>query len=102
MSSNVTAPFCAKALPQTIFAPVFRVMLVSARIFPWNEVLVPSVAELPTFQNTLHAEPLFVIRTDELLAVVSALPILKTNTELALPWALRVSAPVNPAEESKQ
>ena len=45
--SKVTAPFRAKALPQPMVAPVFRVMLVSARIFPWNEVVVPRVAELP-------------------------------------------------------
>ena len=32
--SNVTAPFCAKALPALIFAPVFSVILVSARMFP--------------------------------------------------------------------
>jgi hypothetical protein len=32
--SNVTAPFLAKALPQPMVAPVFRVMLLSARIFP--------------------------------------------------------------------
>jgi hypothetical protein len=32
--SNVTAPFLARALPGIMTAPVFRVMLVSARIFP--------------------------------------------------------------------
>jgi hypothetical protein len=32
--SKVTAPFLAKALPHPMLAPVFRVMLVSARIFP--------------------------------------------------------------------
>jgi len=52
--SIVTAPFRAKALPDTS-APVFRVMLVSARMFPTNAVPVPRVAELPTCQNTLHA-----------------------------------------------
>ena len=51
--SIVTAPFRAKALPDTL-APVFRVMLVSARIFPANAVPVPRVAELPTCQNTLQ------------------------------------------------
>ena len=100
--SIVTAPFLAKALPETMSAPVVRVMLASARIFPWNEVVVPSVAELPTCQNTLQAGPPVVMRTDELLAVVSVLPIWKTKTELGSPWALRVSVPVNPADESKQ
>ena len=92
--SRVTAPFRARALPSRL-ALVFRVMLVNARIFPWNEVVVPSVAELPTFQNTLHPDPLLIMTTDELLAVVIVLPIWKTKTELGLPWASRVSAPVN-------
>ena len=48
--SIVTAPVCAKALPQVILAPVVRVMLVSARMFPSNLVFVPRVAELPTTQ----------------------------------------------------
>ena len=51
--SSVTAPFRARALPDTL-APVFMVMLVSARIFPTNVVVVPRVAELPTCQNTLQ------------------------------------------------
>ena len=51
--SSVTAPFFAKASPQIILALVLRVMLVSARMSPTNDVLVPSVAELPTLKNTL-------------------------------------------------
>ena len=51
--SSVTAPFCARAAPQAMLAPVFNVMLVSARMSPTNEVVVPSVAELPTCQKTL-------------------------------------------------
>ena len=51
--SNVTAPFCAKAAPQLICAPVSSAMLVSARMSPTNAVPVPSVAELPTLKNTL-------------------------------------------------
>jgi len=93
--SNVTAPFLARARPEAIFAPVFKVMLVSARIFPWNEVVVPRVAEVRTCQNTLQPEPLLVMRTDELLAVVSVLPILKIKTESGLPRPFRVSTPVN-------
>ena len=50
----VTAPSCANAAP-LMLAPVFRVMLVKAIILPTNDVVVPSVAELPTVQNTLHA-----------------------------------------------
>jgi len=51
--SIVTAPFRAKALPDTL-APVVRVMLVSARIFPTNVLFVPRTAELPICQNTLQ------------------------------------------------
>lgn len=56
-------------------APVFAVMLVKAKIFPAKALLVPSVAELPTCQKTLSPVPGFVITTEELLAVVSELPI---------------------------
>jgi len=56
LSSIVTAPLIASA-PPCIRAPVVRVMLVSARIFPANPVLVPRVAELPTCQKTLQWLP---------------------------------------------
>jgi hypothetical protein len=72
--SIVTAPLRARPLPDTL-APVVRVMLVRARILPTNTVPVPMVAELPTCQNTLQPTPLLVTRIDELLAVVSVLPI---------------------------
>ncbi len=77
---SVTAPFCANALPQVMLAPVFRVMLVSASIFPSNAVLVPRVAELPTCQNmfgSLIGLPVRLLMkiTDEALPVVSELPI---------------------------
>jgi hypothetical protein len=44
-------------------------------MFPWNEVVVPRVAELPTCQNTFESVKLFLKITDEELAVVSVLPI---------------------------
>jgi hypothetical protein len=49
-------------------------------MFPAKFVVVPSVAELPTCQKTLSPSPPFVKTTDELLAVVSVLPIWKMNT----------------------
>ena len=52
--SMVTAPVLAKTRPVT-FALVVSVIDVDARIEPLNWVVVPSVAELPTCQNTLHA-----------------------------------------------
>ena len=53
-SISVTAPLRARSLPFTL-APLFTEIDVSARMLPWNAVLVPSVAELPTCQKTLHA-----------------------------------------------
>jgi hypothetical protein len=99
--SNVTAPFRANTLPDML-TPVFTVILASARIFPLKVVVVPSVAELPTCQNTLQGEALLIRTTDDADAVVSVLPILKTQTALGSPWALSVSAPVNPTDELKQ
>ena len=83
--SMVTAPFAARALPQPIVAPVFRVMLVSARIFPTKSVPVPRVAELPTCQYTLQLSAPLITLTDELLGVVIVLPIWKMNSALGLP-----------------
>ena len=54
--SNVTAPVCARARPFKL-APVFKVMLASARISPMNVVPEPRVAELPTCHHTLHGSP---------------------------------------------
>src|SRR2546427_7567595 len=97
--SIVTAPLSAKALPDTL-APVVRVMLATARIFPVNAVPVPSVAELPTAQYTSVSRAPPVTTTDELTAVVRVLPILKTQIEPAGP--LRVSRPVTSAHVRKQ
>lgn len=92
LPSMVTAPFRARALPDKL-APVPKLMLVSARMFPLKAVPDPSVAELPTCQYTLRAKLPPVMTTDDLLAVLRVLAILKMNTELALP--VRVSLPVN-------
>jgi hypothetical protein len=72
--SIVTAPLRAIARPIRL-APVVSVLLVSASILPANAVPVPSVAELPICQKTLHSEALLIMRTDEALAVVSVLPV---------------------------
>jgi hypothetical protein len=93
--SNVTAPFCAKASPHLMLALVFSVMLVSARMSPTNDVLVPSVAELPTLKNTLLPLAPLISEMLEPLAVVSVLPMLMTKTEFGLPCPLNVRVPVN-------
>ena len=83
------------ARPHRILAVVFRVMLWSARMFPANVVLVPSVAELPTSQYTALLGPPLITLTVEALAVVSVLPIWNTKGMLGVPSKLSVSAPVN-------
>jgi hypothetical protein len=93
--SNVTAPVRAQAAPQVILAPVVSVMLACARMSPVNDVVVPSVAELPTLQNTLPPCAPLISSTDEALAVVSVLPMLKMKIELGLPRPLSLSVPVN-------
>jgi hypothetical protein len=52
--SSVTAPFSARTRP-AIVTFVVTVMLWLARIVPTKLESVPSVAELPTCQNTLQA-----------------------------------------------
>lgn len=99
--SSVTAPFCARALPESV-AFVVSVMLVKARIFPTKVVPVPRVAELPTCQNTLQAEAPLIRSTFALLAVINVLPILKIKTAFGSPCASRVTVPVRPADDAKQ
>ena len=53
LSSSVTAPLRARSRPSTE-APEFSPIDVRARIVPLKIVVVPSVAELPTCQKTLH------------------------------------------------
>jgi hypothetical protein len=73
--SNVTAPVRAKALPFNT-APVVSVMDARAIMVPLMLVCVPSVAELPTCQNTLEAwaPPINLIMLFS-AAVISVLPI---------------------------
>jgi hypothetical protein len=80
-----------------MFAPVVRVMLSWARIFPEKSVPVPRVAELPTRHSTPQELALLPLTkaTDEPLAVVRVLPIRKTQTAFGLPWALRTRVPVS-------
>jgi len=99
--SSVNAPFRAKTRPD-VLAPVVKVMLVRARMFPARLEPVPSVAELPTCQNRLQPEALFVKKIRELEAVVNVLPILKTKEALGSPRPSRNSVPVNWAEVEKQ
>ena len=94
--SKETAPVRANARPFRV-APVFTVMEAWAMMFPANVVLVPSVAELPTCQNTFFdkAPP---ARMTWLVpaAVVTVETIWKIHTPAAEPE--RVRLPVIPSE----
>ena len=94
---NVTAPFLARSLPLTV-EPPSSVIEVRARMVPVKEVVVPSVAELPTCQKTLQAwaPPVRVIVAS--VAVVRVEPAWKIQMSEALP--LRVSVPVTPILEA--
>jgi hypothetical protein len=74
----VTAPLRASARPSS-FTPSFIVMDVSARMLPANAVVVPSVAELPTFQKTLHACAPLTSLTRLADALISVEPAWKTT-----------------------
>ncbi len=69
-------------------------------IVPTNEVSVPSVAELPTCQNTLHLCAPPMSDTELALAVVRVDPIWKIQTADGSFWASRVSSPVSSAAVS--
>jgi len=91
----VTAPSIANARPNTV-APVFKVIDCWARMFPWNRVLVPKVAELPICQKTLQAWAPLIRSTLLSEAVVRVVAVWKMNTASGSPWASSVTAPVNP------
>jgi hypothetical protein len=91
-SSRVTAPLRASIRP-TMVTPVVTEIDVKARTLPWKEEPVPSVAELPTCQNTLQAEAPLVRTTELAESVTSVEPIWKMKTAFGSPCAFRVSAP---------
>jgi hypothetical protein len=94
LSFNVTAPVWAKTRPSTL-APVLSVTEANARIVPTKEVVLPSVAELPTCQKTLHACAPFSRTTDEAEAVIKVEPAWKMKTALGSPPAFNVRGPVS-------
>jgi hypothetical protein len=100
LASRVTAPLLTSTRPVTE-APVSMVAALSARMLPSNVVPVPSVAALPTCQNTLHAEAPLIRLTVLFVAVVSVELAWKMNTALALFWPSNVSVPVRLSEEAE-
>ena len=81
---NVTAPLRASARPFSV-TPESTEIDVKARMLPANVEDVPSVAELPTCQNTLPGCAPPIRFTWLLTAVVSAEPTWITNTAFRSP-----------------
>jgi hypothetical protein len=77
-------------------ALVVAVMDASARIVPTMDESVPSVAELPTCQNTLQGSAPLVSTTVLFDAVINVAADLKTKTASGSPCASRVRVPVIP------
>ena len=96
--SRVTAPVLASSLPW-IVAAVFAVIEAAAMIVPTKLVPVPSVAEEPTYQNTLHAFASLMSETVVCGSVISVEPIWNMNTALGLPSALSVTLPDDSSNE---
>ncbi len=91
--SRVTAPLRASARPSMV-TPVVTVMDASARMVPRKVENVPSVAELPTCQKTLHDVPALMMFTLLLDAVIRVEAVWKMKTAFGLPSASSVSPPV--------
>ena len=58
------------------------------------------MAELPTFQNTLHGCAPLTSRTWLADAVISVEPAWKTKRASGSPWASSVSVPVSPSDDA--
>ncbi len=95
---RVMAPSRASSRPVTS-APVLAVMDAWARIVPTIFEPVPSVAELPTTQNTLQADAPLMSETLLFDAVPSVDPAWKIHTEAELPCAFRVNIPVTASDD---
>ena len=80
--------------------PVVTVMLVSAMIVPMKLDPVPSVAELPICQYTLHAFAPLIRATLLPEAVVNDEPAWKMKTAFGLPLASSVTVPVRPRADA--
>src|ERR1044071_95935 len=92
LEASVTAPGRPNGRPSTM-APVVTVMKAKARMFPLKTDAVPSVAELPTCQNTLAALAPLLKMTCRPEVVVRVDAIWKMNTAVASPWASSVRSP---------
>ena len=96
---KVTAPLRASARPFSL-TPSFIVIDVSARMLPAKFVVVPSVAELPTCQKTLHGCAPLTSRTRLADALISVEPAWKTKTAFGSPFASSSSSPVRASDDA--
>ena len=90
--SRVTAPLAASTRPCTV-AAVPTVTDVFARTLPTNSEPVPSVAELPTCQKTLHSWAPLMTLTVLFEAVMSDESVWKMKTELGSPAPSSTNGP---------
>ena len=97
-SSRVTAPLRASARPWMV-SPVVTVIDSRARMLPSKMEPVPSVAELPTCQNTLQAWAPFVSRMWLDVSVMSVEPTWKMKTAPEFPCAFRTSSPPTSSDD---
>jgi hypothetical protein len=98
-SMRVTSPFRANTRPFTV-TPEPSVIVVNAMTVP-TKVGPFRVAELPTCQNTLHADAPPVRLTVLLVPAVRVDPVWKMKTALGSPSAFRVRVPVRPSAPSE-
>jgi len=89
----VTAAVSANNFP-CVEAEVVDVMDACAIIWPTNFVVVPSVADDPTCQKTLHGEPKLITLTWEADDVTSVDPIWNTQIARGFDLASNVRVPV--------
>ena len=80
-------------------AAVLAVIVAEAMTVPTNRVPVPSVAEEPTCQKTLHACAPLTIETEVFDPLISVEPIWKMNTALGFPCASSVTLPEDSSSE---
>ena len=100
-SLSVTAAFNAYSPPATV-TPLLSEIEVKARTVPAKIVVVPSVADEPTCQNTLHACAPLMRTTDDSVSVIRVDPIWKTKSAFGSPWPSRVSTPVMPTAAAEK
>jgi len=92
---KVTAPLRARARPRTVTLS-FRLIEVRAMTLPTIVELVPSVAELPTCQKTLHSWAPLISDTVLPVAVMSDESVWKMKTVVGSPAPSRTRGPVRP------